>query len=54
VDWYVAMRPGKRRKLPDNELGRMDEMIEKIKAKGRAKVEHPFHYVKNLLGHKKT
>lgn len=54
VDWYVAMRPSKRKALPDNELGRMDEMIEKIKAKVRAKVEHPFHYVKNLFGHKKN
>jgi len=24
------------------------------RAKVRAKVEHPFHYVKNLFGHKKS
>lgn len=54
VKWFVAMRPGKRKALPDSELGRMDEAIEKLKASIRAKVEHPFHFVKNLFGHKKN
>lgn len=54
VKWFVAMRPGKRKALPDSELGRMDEEIEKLKASIRAKVEHPFHFVKNLFGHKKN
>ena len=54
VKWYVAMRPGKRKALPDTECGRLDELIEKTKARIRAKVEHPFHYVKNLFGHKKA
>jgi IS5 family transposase len=54
TEWLVAMRPGKRRALPDDELGRTQEMIETFKAKVRAKVEHPFHYVKNLFGHRKN
>ena len=54
VKWFVAMRPGKRKALPDTELGRMDEEIEKLKASIRAKVEHPFHFVKNLFGHQKN
>jgi IS5 family transposase len=54
VRWHVAMRPGKRKALPDTECGRLDEQIEKAKASIRAKVEHPFHYVKNLFGHKKA
>lgn len=54
TEWLVAMRPGKRRTLPDDELGRTQEMIETFKAKVRAKVEHPFHYVKNLFGHRKN
>ena len=54
VKWFVALRPGKRRALPDTELGRLDEEIEKLKASIRAKVEHPFHFVKNLFGHKKN
>ena len=44
----------KRTALPDDAVGRMDEMIEKCKATVRAKVEHPFHDVKNLFGHKKN
>ncbi len=48
VTWHVALRPGKRRVLPDTELGRLDEQIEKLKASVRANVEHPFHIVKNL------
>lgn len=54
VTWHVALRPGKRRALPDTESGRLCEQIEKLKASVRAKVEHPFHVVKNLFGHKKA
>jgi IS5 family transposase len=54
VQWEIAMRPGKRKALPDTPLGRMDEQIEKFKASVRAKVEHPFHIVKNILGMKKV
>lgn len=52
--WHVAMRPGKRKALPDTEIGRLDNEIERIKASIRAKVEHPFHILKNLLGLKKV
>ena len=52
--WHVAMRPGKRRALPDTEVGRLDEKIERIKASIRAKVEHPFHILKNLFGLRKV
>jgi IS5 family transposase len=52
--WLIAMRPGKRRALPDTEEGRSAEAFEKIKAGFRAKVEHPFHVVKNLFRHRKT
>lgn len=54
TQWEVAMRPGKRRVLPDTPLGRIQEQIEKLKASVRAKVEHPFHIVKNLFGMKKV
>jgi IS5 family transposase len=50
----VAMRPGKRRALPDTESGRLDEQIERIKAGIRAKVEHPFHIIKNRFGLRKV
>lgn len=54
VQWKVAMRPGKRKALPDTPLGRIDEQIEKLKASVRAKVEHPFHIVKNIFQLKKV
>lgn len=54
VEWVVAMRPGKRRALPDTVLGHLQDQLEQVKARIRAKVEHPFHIVKNLLGLKKV
>jgi hypothetical protein len=35
-------------------LGRLTEKLEHLKASLRAKVEHPFHVVKNLFRHRKT
>lgn len=54
VEWHIAMRPGKRRALPDTPLGDLQEQLERAKASIRAKVEHPFHVVKNLFRHRKT
>jgi IS5 family transposase len=54
VTWHVALRPGVRRALPNDALGRLQERIEQVKASLRAKVEHPFHIVKNLFKHRKT
>ena len=52
--WHIAMQPGKRRLLSDSALGQTIEKDQKIKASIRAKVEHPFHVIKNLFRHKKT
>lgn len=54
VNWHIAMRPGKRRALDRSSLGEMMEKLEQAKASIRAKVEHPFHVVKNLFRHRKT
>ena len=54
VTWHVALRPGVRRALPDDALGRLQERIEQVKASLRAKVEHPFHIIKNLFKHRKA
>ena len=54
VDWQVAMKRGQRKALPNNEYGRALEVFEKAKASLRAKVEHPFHVIKNLFKHRKT
>ena len=48
------MRPGKRKALPKTAMGRLIDKIEQLKASVRAKVEHPFHIVKNLFGMKKV
>lgn len=54
VTWHVAMRPGKRKQLPGTPLGELMEEVEQAKASIRAKVEHPFHVVKNLFHHRKV
>ena len=53
VTWHVAMKRSKRKALPENKLGRRLEKLEHLKASVRAKVEHPFHVVKNLFRHRK-
>ena len=52
--WHIAMQPGKGKQLSDSPLGQMLEKVEKIKASIRAKVEHPFHVIKDLFRHRKT
>jgi len=54
VNWHIALRPGKRKALPATPEGEQLERAERIKAGIRAKVEHPFHVVKNLFRHRKT
>ncbi len=48
------MQRSKRKALPNNKLGRLMEKLEHLKASVRAKVEHPFHVIKNLFRHRKT
>lgn len=51
VDWLIALRPGKRAQLPPtSRLAR----LEKAKASVRAKVEHPFRYIKRVFGYDKV
>jgi len=54
VTWHIAMRPSKRKALPKTAAGELMEKLEHAKASIRAKVEHPFHAVKNLFMHRKT
>ena len=51
VEWQVAPKAGHRRKL---EPGGPEELAEKRKASVRAKVEHPFLYVKRHFGYAKV
>jgi IS5 family transposase len=50
----IAMRPGKRRVLPDTPDGRLENLVEMAKAHIRAKVEHPFRVIKQQFGFQKT
>jgi IS5 family transposase len=54
IGFRVAMRPGKRRALPDSPEGRLDDLIETAKAHIRAKGEHPFRVIKRQFGFQKT
>lgn len=49
VDWFIARRPGERPKLDANKA-----KAERIKASIRAKVEHPFRYIKRVFGYDKV
>ena len=51
LDWEVAMKAGKRRQL---DKSGPQEQAEKRKASVRAKVEHPFLYVKRHFGYAKV
>ena len=54
VKWYVAAKRGKVKAMPEGPLKELVKKIEFAKAQVRARVEHPFHVVKNLFKHKKT
>jgi len=53
VRWYIAKRRKPIREM--EELWQKDFALafEKLKARIRARVEHPFHIVKNIYRHKK-
>ena len=48
IDWQVALRPGQRRRLAPGSTAAKAEQRE---AAIRAKVEHPFLYVKRHFGY---
>jgi IS5 family transposase len=54
MEFRVAMRPGKRRVLPNTPDGRLLDLVEVAKAHVRAKVEHPFRVIKQQWGFQKT
>lgn len=49
VAWFIAQRPGKRRTLSEDH-----QRMETLKASIRAKVEHPFRYIKQVFGYDKV
>ena len=54
IKWNVAAKRGGIKAMPEGPLKQLVKQLEYVKAQVRARVEHPFHVVKNLFKHKKT
>lgn len=54
VKWSVATGRAKLKGMPEGPLKEFTQALERVKAQIRARVEHPFHVVKNLFKHKKA
>ena len=54
VTWHVAMKRGKLKAMVEDELKALYVKRERLKASIRAKVEHPFHVLKNLFHYRKV
>jgi len=54
VTWLVAAKRGSVKAMPEGVLKELTILVERKKAQIRSLVEHPFHVVKNLFGHKKV
>lgn len=53
--WHIAMKRSKRKALdPEQPIPAMQEQLEQVKSKIRAKVEHPFRVIKRQFGHLKV
>ena len=54
VEWHVAAKRGKIKAMAEGVIKELTRELEKLKAQVRARVEHPFHIIKNLFRHRKT
>lgn len=54
AEFRLAMRPGKRRALPETAAGKLQDLIETAKAHIRSKVEHPFRVIEQHFGLQKA
>jgi len=54
IDWHVATKRGLIKAMPDGIYKELTVLVERKKAQIRARVEHPFHVIKNLFGYKKV
>ncbi len=54
VKWHIAMKRGKLKAMAEGPLKELTVRAERLKAQIRARVEHPFHTVKNLFGYRKV
>ncbi|MDB5785082.1 MAG: transposase, family [Caballeronia mineralivorans] len=54
VRWQIAMKRGKLKQMAEGSLKDLTTQVERAKVQIRARVEHPFHVVKNLLRRRKV
>jgi IS5 family transposase len=54
IEWSVAQRRSKIDKMAEGTIKTLTKALERVKAQIRARVEHPFHVVKNLFHYKKV
>lgn len=54
VSWYIAAKRSQVEAIEDEELKGLVKHVERLKASVRARVEHPFHIVKNLFKYRKV
>ena len=54
IEWNVALRRSTITKMAEGTLKTLTKALERVKAQIRARVEHPFHVVKNLFHYKKA
>ena len=52
--WFVAGKRGKVKAMREGMLKELTAAFERAKAQVRARVEHPFHIIKNLFRHRKV
>ena len=54
VEFHVAAKRSKIKTLAEGKLKELHQALEKVKAQVRARVEHPFHVIKNLFHYRKV
>jgi IS5 family transposase len=54
IDWQIAGKRGRIKKMEEGPEKEMLKAVEKAKASVRAFVEHPFHILKNIFRHRKV
>jgi IS5 family transposase len=54
LQWHVAAKRGKIKAMAEGRVKDLTVQLERLKAQVRARVEHPFHIIKNLFKHRKT
>lgn len=54
IQWHVARKRGQVKALMEGRVKELTVRLERVKAQVRARVEHPFHIIKNLFGYRKA